>query len=259
MPDLETVSFFNRVSAALDLTAEQKERAWSLMTKADVGRDDPTSLYFAILARFDGLTSGLAADLERTGGDLVARMQSAMSDEMRRQLASLPKGLSSKLDARMEKFVGDLAANVDQAVAREADRRQKFRLTAFALGAAMLALVALGLGFQGGRAAASADAAKWSALVDLPQGGKWLTLARLNDLDKALAQSCGPAASAAVISGAKVCDLRLFTTPPVATSEGVNFVRLSLSEYAVKLGWLGYAIAALAGAFVARLLSVRKH
>jgi len=56
-PDMSVTSFFNQVAAALELTAAQKDAAWSLMTKSNVGLDDPTAIYFAILAKMDDSSS----------------------------------------------------------------------------------------------------------------------------------------------------------------------------------------------------------
>jgi hypothetical protein len=116
----------------------------------------------------------------------------------------------------------------------------------------VLTIVAAGGGYAVGKGAINAQAAKWDALVSLPTGSTWLSLARWNDIEKVMAQSCGPS-DGAVISGAKVCDLRLFTDQPVPTSRGADYVKLSAVEYAVKLGWLGYGLAAIAGGLVVGL------
>ncbi|WP_173995741.1 hypothetical protein [Agrobacterium tumefaciens] len=245
-PDIEVVSFFGQVAAALDLTAEEKERAWSMMTKAGVGLSDPTSVYFCVLAKMNGLTADMGEDFKANGRKLIAGVKSAMSDEMKGQLEKLPVSLSEKLDARMEEYIRQLAGGVDGSIKREAARRQTFRLGGFALGAVALAVLALGAGYMVGRDTLTTDAAKWSSVVNLEDGGKWLSLARMNDIDKALAQSCGPS-DGRVISGGKVCDLPLFTTQPVSSSKGVDYVRLSAAEYANKAGWLGYGVFALLG------------
>ena len=245
-PDIESATFFGRVALALDLTDKQKEYAWSMMTKAGVGNGDPESVFFGILAKMDGLTSEMLARFEDDGKSLVVHLRAAMTDEMRKQLDALPASLSKKLDDRMVSFVEQLASSVDHAVTNEARRRQTFRIAGLGLGAAMLTILALGGGYAVGKAALTSEAAAWSALVSLPQGKTWLSLARWNDIDKVWSQSCGPA-DGRVISGGKTCTMDLFTSQPVATSKGTDYVRLSLNEYAVKLGWLGYGLMAALG------------
>lgn len=245
-PDIEVVSFFGQVAAALDLTAEEKERAWSMMTKAGVGLSDPTSVYFCVLAKMNGLTADMGEDFKANGRKLIAGVKSTMADEMKAQLDKLPVSLSAKLDDRMADYIRQLAGGVDAAVVKEAQRRQTFRLAGLVIGAALAVVVALGAGYMVGRDTLTTDAARWSSVVNLEDGAKWLNLARLNDIDKALAQSCGPS-DGRVISGGKVCDLALFTTEPVSSSKGVDYVRLSIAEYANKAGWLGYGVAGLIG------------
>ncbi|RVN50065.1 hypothetical protein [Sinorhizobium meliloti] len=80
-------------------------------------------------------------------------------------------------------------------------------------------------------------------MIDLGQADTLLTLARYNDFDKATAQECGPG-DRFVVSGQPRCKITVGLGPVVATSQGVNYVRLSLNEYAVKLGWLGYGLMA---------------
>jgi hypothetical protein len=248
-PDIETATFFGRVALALDLNDKQKELAWSMMTKAGVGNGDPESVFFAILAKMDGLTSDMLSRFSDDGKELVYSIRAAMTDEMRKQLDVLPASLTTRLDERIVNFVEQLASGVDQAVNKEAQRRQSFRVGGFVLGAAVLTIVAAVGGYAVGKDAINAQAAKWDALVSLPDGSTWLSLARWNDIDKVMSQSCGPS-DGTVISGAKVCDLRLFTSQPVPTSKGADYVRLSAAEYAVKLGWLGYGLATLAGGLV---------
>ncbi len=252
-PDIETATFFGRVALALDLTDRQKELAWAMMTKAGVGNGHPESVFFAILSKMDGLTSEMLSRFADDGQALVADLRAAMTDEMRVQLEALPASLSKQLDDRMVSFVEQLASNVDLAVTKEAQRRQSLRMGGLVLGAAVLTIVAAGGGYAVGKDAINAQAAKWEALVSLPDGATWLSLARWNDIDKVMAQSCGPS-DGAVISGAKVCDLRLYTGQPVSTSKGADYVKLSAAEYAVKLGWLGYGLVAalggLAGYFI---------
>lgn len=248
-PDIETATFFGRVALALDLTDKQKELAWSMMTKAGVGNGDPESVFFAILAKMDGLTSEMLSRFSDDGKELVGSIRAAMSDEMRKQLDVLPASLTTKLDERIVSFVEQLASGVDHAVNKEAQRRQSFRVGGLVLGAAVLTIVAAVGGYAVGKDAINAQAAKWEALVSLPDGSTWLSLARWNDIDKVMSQSCGPS-DGTVISGAKVCDLRLFTGQPVPTSKGADYVKLSAAEYAVKLGWLGYGVAAIAGGLV---------
>lgn len=72
------------------------------------------------------------------------------------------------------------------------------------------------------------------------------------------AQSCGPT-DGRVISGSKACLMELFTSRPVATSKGTDYVRRSLSEYAAKLGWLGYGLTAALGCLVGYLIRGRRR
>ncbi|WP_429819208.1 hypothetical protein [Ensifer sp. B1-9] len=252
-PDIETATFFGRVALALDLTDKQKELAWSMMTKAGVGNGHPESVFFAILSKMDGLSSETLSRFADDGQALVANLRAAMTDEMRTQLEALPASLSKQLDDRMVSFVEQLASNVDLAITKEARRRQSFRTGSLVVGAAVLTMLAAGGGYVAGKDAINAQAAKWEALVNLPDGATWLNLARWNDIDKVKAQACGPS-DGAVISGSQVCALPLFTSQPVATSKGADYVKLSAAEYAVKLGWLGYGLAALAGGLVVGVL-----
>lgn len=260
--DIETTSYFKQVASALDLTAAEQSLAWDMMTKANVGRDDPTSVLFCVLAKTGALTSGMSADLKQQTADLLKSIRSGVSTDieagMKKALASMPASLTAQVSSALEKSLGEIVTNVDMLVTKEATKRQTFRLGQLVLGAAFVVAMTFAGAYSLGRDQINSEAARWSALVDLPQGGNWLTLARLNDLNKALAQSCGPG-DGKVISGAKVCSLELFTSAPVSSSKGVDYVRLSLAEQANKFGWAGYALVGFIGFGIGKFWNRKKR
>jgi len=250
-------SFYKRAIDTFALPPERAEKIAAQMLALGVDRDDEYLLLFLATGRIEHMVEALPASIQGEGKALIAAMGETVSATLDRKLETLPVGLAEKLDSRMDGFVASLVANIDHAVNKEAARRQNGRLAGLVIGAALAILVGVGVGYMVGRDSLTADAARWSSVVNLESGGKWLALAKLNDLDKAMAQSCGPTGGR-VISGGKVCDLPLFVTQPVGTSKGVDMVWLSLSEWAVKLGWWGYGLAGLVGLGVGRLLGRRR-
>ncbi|MGH0214373.1 hypothetical protein NKY66_10710 [Sinorhizobium meliloti] len=223
-----------------------------MLAKAEVGLSDPTALNYVAIVKMESVVNQLHTNFINHGKALIAKLKAVTAEELKTQLASVPDSLSKQIEGTLETALRDFVSNVDIAVNKEAKRRQTFRLGGFVLGAAVLTILAAGGGYAVGKDAINAQAAKWEALVNLPDGGTWLNLARWNDIDKVKAQACGPS-DGAVISGSQVCALPLFTSQPVATSKGADYVKLSAAEYAVKLGWLGYALAAVSGMIVATI------
>ncbi|MGO7674881.1 hypothetical protein ACC685_33500 [Rhizobium ruizarguesonis] len=228
-----------------------------MMTKAEIPPDDPTIIWFCILAKFDGLASGMGADFKRDGANLIASIRKVMGETMKAELGSIPDNLATMMEAKVSEISNRIAANsktvIDNEIDREAARRNTFRLGGLALGAVLFASVVGGYGYMIGRDTVSSDAAKFQALVNLPDGGTWLGLARLNDIGKAMAQSC-TAGEGRVISGGRQCDLTLWVSQPVGNSQGVNLVRLSFAEWGNKLGiWGVLAIGAALGFLGGRL------
>lgn len=250
---LNSLTEFSAAVAALGLTDREKEVAFALLGKAEVNLNDPTALNYVAIVKMESVVNKLHANFINDGKALIAKLKTVVGEELTAQLASVPDNLSKQIEGTLETALRDLVSNVDLAVTKEAQRRQTFRIAGLGLGAAMLTILAVGGGYAVGKTVVSSEAASWSALVSLPQGKTWLSLARWNDIDRVMAQSCGPA-DGRVISGSKACTMDLFTSQPVATSKGTDYVRLSLNEYAVRLGWLGYGLVAalggLAGYFV---------
>ncbi|TBE73859.1 hypothetical protein ELG97_37150 [Rhizobium leguminosarum] len=232
---LQSLTEFSMTATALGLTDKEKETALALTQKLGIPLYDAGVIPFVGIVKMQGMIERLDGSFKDEAQALVGKIRSALGDEMQKQLSSLPASLSEKLDGRMEEFVRQLASNVDMAVIKEARNRQTFRLTQIA--GAFVLMVALGIagGYLLGRDSVSGDAAKWSAIGPLPQGDKWLTLARLNDLDKALAQSCATG-QRRVIAGGQVCDIPLYISAPVASSKGVDAVKLGIAEWS---NWLG--------------------
>ncbi|TBG52567.1 hypothetical protein [Rhizobium leguminosarum] len=243
---LNSLTEFSAAVAALGLTDREKEVAFALLGKAEVNLNDPTALNYVAIVKMESVVNKLHTNFINDGKALIAKLKSVVVEELSAQLASVPDNLSKQFEGTLETALRDLVAKVDLAVTKEAQRRQTFRIAGLGVGAAMLTILAVGGGYAVGKTAVNAEAANWSALVSLPQGKTWLSLARWNDIDKVMAQSCGPS-DGRVISGSKACSMELFTSQPVATSKGTDYVRLSLNEYAVKLGWLGYGLVAAIG------------
>lgn len=250
-------SFYRRAIDTFELPPERAEKIAAQMVALGVDRDDEYLLLFLATGRIEHLVEALPASIQGEGKALIAGMASAVSDTLDKKLETLPVGLAEKLDARMDGFVASLVQNIDLAVTKEAARRQNGRQAVLVFTAALTVLVGVGVGYLVGRDTVAADAARWSSVVNLEDGGKWLNLARWNDYDKMMAQGCGPN-DGVVISGRKVCSVPVATGPAVATSKGVDFVRLSLSEYAVKLGWWGYGIIGVGGLLVGRFFGRRR-
>ena len=248
--DLETRSFFNQAASALDLSGAEKDRAWDMMTKAGVGRDDPTAIHFLTLAKLDGLSSDLPRKVSAAGSKTVADTRVAIAEAVVNAMAAIPAEMKSQLETSLEDLNASLAATTQAAIDKEARRRDMTRLAGAGLGVAALVLVALGGGYAAGRNTMTTEAASWAALQSLPDGPKWLALARLNpSLDKVLAQGC-TAGEGRVIAGGQVCDLPMSVSAPVATSQGADAVRLSVAEWSNRLGiWGLLGVGALFGFF----------
>lgn len=255
--DLKSLTEFSASATALGLTDREKEVAFALLAKAGVGLNDPTSLNYVAIVKMESVVHELSENFVTDGKALIARLKKVMGEELQAQLATVPAQVTKSIDRTLETALRDLVSNADLAVTKEAQRRQTFRLGGFALGAAMLTILAAGGGYAVGKTAITSEAAKWSALVSLPQGSTWLSLARWNDIDKVMAQSCGPS-DGRVISGSKTCSLELFTSQPVATSKGADYVRLSAAEWAVRAGWLGYGLMAALGGLAGYTLRGRR-
>jgi len=256
--NLNTLTEFSAAVAALGLSDREKEVAFALLGKAEVNLNDPTALNYVAIVKMESVVNQLHTNFINDGKALIAKLKAVTAEELRVQLASVPANLSKQIEGTLEAALGDLVSNVDLAVTREAQRRQTFRIASLGLGAAMLTILAVGGGYAVGKTAVTAEAAKWEALVNLPDGDTWLNLARWNNIGKVWAQSCGPS-NGRVISGSKACTFDLLTTAPVATSKGVDYVKLSLSEYAVKLGWLGYGLTAALGCAGGYLIRGRRR
>lgn len=246
--DLKSLTEFSAAVAALGLTERETEVAFALLAKAEVSLTDPTALNYVAIVKMESVVNKLHANFINDGKALIAKLKSVVGEELTTQLASVPENLSKQIEGTLEVALRDLVSNVDIAVKKEAKRRQQLQVGGFALGAAMLAVLAAGGGYVAGKDAINAQAAKIDALIDLGQADTLFKLARYNNFDKVTAQECGPG-DQFVVSGQPRCKITIGLGPVVATSQGVNYVRLSLNEYAVKLGWLGYGLmAALGGA-----------
>lgn len=255
--DLKAMTEFSAAIDALGFTEREKEVAFALLAKAKVGVNDPSNLTLVGIVKLESLVNKLHSNFIADGKALIAKIKADMGTELKAQLASVPDNLSKQIEGTLETSLRNLVSNVDVAVTKEAQRRQSFRMVGLVVGAAVLTILAAGGGYVAGKDAINAQAAKWDALVNLPDGATWLNLARWNDIDKVKAQACGPS-DGAVISGSQVCALPLFTSQPVATSKGADYVKLSAAEYAVKLGWLGYGLMAALGGLAGYTLRGRR-
>lgn len=258
-------SFYKRAVDTFGVPPEKAEKIVAQMVALGVDRDDEYMLLFLATGRIEYLVEALPASIRSEGAKLIENMGLTVSAALDEKLSDIPSKVRKDLSAVMETSLGDLVKNVNVAVNREAsqrfkdaDRNYELKRAGVIVGGCLAVLIALGLGYVLGRDTVTTDAARWSSVVNLEDGGKWLALARLNDLDKVLAQTCGPSAGR-IISGGKVCDLTMFVTQPVGTSKGVDLVWLSLSEYANKFGWGGYAIVGLLGAGLGWAFARRKR
>lgn len=259
MGTMDQGSFYKRAIDTFEIPADKAEKIAAQMVALGVSRDDEYMLLFLATGRIEHLVEALPASIKKEGMGIIKEMGITVSKALDEKLAAVPAQVRKDLSAVMERSLGDLVKNVNVAVSkeadqrfREADRNYDLKRTAIGVVGALALVVALSIGYVVGRDAVTADALKWQSVVNLEDGGKWLGLARLNDLDKVLAQSCGPN-DGRVISGAKQCDLTMFVSQPVATSKGTDYVRLSFAEQANKLGWAGYVLALGVGVIVGKV------
>lgn len=249
----DNASFYKKAVEVFDLPADKAEKVAAQMAALGVGRDDAYMLLFLATARAEALTETIPGKIEKAGADLLDGVGASLDKALDDKLGEIPALLSDKLDNRLAEFSERLGQSVDSAIVKEATRRTAARTASFGLFAILLLGVFGGWGYMIGRDTINSEAAKWQSLVSLPDGGKWLGLAKLNDIDKVLAQSCGPS-SGRIVAGGKVCDLGLYVTAPVATSKGMDAVNLTVAEYANKAGtWGLLGIGAVFGLIVGRV------
>jgi hypothetical protein len=250
---LDNATFYKKAVAAFDLPADKAEKIAAQMQALGVGRDDAYMLLFLATARAEALTETIPGQIEKAGERLLAGVGGSVETALESKLSNLPELVSAKLDDHLAKVAADLGNTANSAFEKAASRRHAARMSAFILAVFVTFILAGGYGYMIGRETTDADASKWSALVNLPDGGTWLALAKQNDITRAMAQSCAPGERRA-ISGGQVCDLTLYVKAPVATSKGTDAIRLSLSEYAVRLGeWGILGVGAVIGLIVGRL------
>ncbi len=252
---LENASFFKRAVETFGLPPERAEKIAAQMAMLGVDRDDAYLLLFMATGKVEALAETIPAEMIRAGKGTIAGVRKAMDEA----LASMPERLSGSFDAHMQDVAASLSTSVQRTVDQEARRRVMVRLGGAGLAVALLVAAALTGGYYAGQNVISSQAAKWDAVVSLPDGGRWLALAKLNNIDRALAQGC-TAGEGRVVAGGRVCDVPLYVSPPVATSSGTDAVRLSFAEWTNRLGvWGILALGAVAGFIAGRFWKRREY
>ncbi|MBY5453966.1 hypothetical protein HFO91_30780 [Rhizobium leguminosarum] len=260
--EIETTSYFKQVASALDLTMDETALAWDMMTKANVGRDDPVSVMFCVLAKTGGMTSGLSDDLKRQVEELISNLRAGVSSDietgMQKALAAMPADLSANVEGALEKSLGDLVRNVDMLVTKEAAKRESFRLSKIATGVAAISLLCLAGGYVVGRDSVNATAARFENLMARPDASAALKVFANNDMNRVLAD-CG-GVGRIEFKGAPACKPTLLVGPSLNSVEGVNGLSLLWTRTVVQIGSLGLLGAGLvAGIALGGLWARRKR
>jgi hypothetical protein len=244
---LDTASFYKKAIAAFELPPKKAEKIAAQMHQLGVGRDNEYMMLFLASARAEMLTETIPEEIDKAGIEIIKNMRAALDGALENKLATVPQ----MLEKQMGDFTKIVAKEVNSRVDQESERRQKVRLGSFVAAAALIVVLAGGWGYVIGRDTISSDGAKWQSLVNLPDGGTWLGLAKINDINKALAQSCG-LGERRVLAGGQKCDVPLWITEPAASSTGMDAPKLAWAEWTNWLGVPGIlAIGALFG-FVGR-------
>lgn len=248
MGSIETASFYKRAIAAFDLPPEKAEKIAAQMTQLGVGHDDAYMLLFLATARAEQMTEAVPGEIRKAGKEVVAGINQVMNEGLKKELEALGPNLSSAMAAKLDPVISEIGSKAQAAIQREADRVQSYRLMKILAVAALAASLTFVIGYVVGRDAINSQAARWEALVNLPDGKNWLTVARLNDFNKTFAQSCA-LGQRKVISGGQKCEVELWVSQPVATSQGTDAVNLAFSEWSNRLGpWGLLGLGALLGA-----------
>lgn len=232
-------TFYKRAVDTFELPREVADKIAGQMAALGVSRDDEYMLLFLATGRIEYLVKSLPEEISKSGREIVEQIKATVADTVREQVAAVPVDLSEKLEGSITAHLGQITSAASSYYSTKARRDQSLRLSAIVFGAAMIAFAGLATGYLLKSDMTSSNTAAWQSLVTLPDGDKWLRIAKLNpDFDKAFAQGCG-IGQGNVISGAQVCTPTLWNGTPVPTSKGVDYVRLSAAEYASKLGVYG--------------------
>ncbi|UXT53275.1 hypothetical protein FY136_28860 (plasmid) [Agrobacterium tumefaciens] len=251
-------TFYKRAVDTFELPREVADKIAGQMAALGVARDDEYMLLFLATGRIEYLVKSLPEEISKSGREIVEQIKATVADTVRAQVAAVPADLSSKLEDAITRHLGKITSSASEYYSEKAKRDRSLRLSAIVFGAAILVVVGAAAGYLVGGDKVSSDSAAWQSLVNMKDGQKWLRVAKLNqDFDKAFSQGCG-IGQGSVISGAQVCQPTLWNSTPVATSKGIDYVRLSAAEYAHKIGVYGIlAVGAVLG-FVLGRASKRK-
>lgn len=249
-PNIEKATYFNQVASALKLTQSERNAAWDMMALADVGEEDTAAYHFCTLAKMGSLTAELSDDLKKQIRGLRSNITEDVNKAMPGAMSGVREDFSKSLHDLSARELSTFVEAAKQIVFKEDARRQTFRLSQIALGVALVVGLTFCIGYALGRDQVNSDAARWSSLVNLSDGDKWLSVARLNpDFDKTFAQGCA-LGQRAVQAGGEKCQPALWVSAPVATSTGTDLVRLSFAEWSNKLGVWGILGLGLVGGFL---------
>ncbi|MBY3314741.1 hypothetical protein [Rhizobium laguerreae] len=252
-------TFYRKAVDTFELPRDVAEKILGQMTALGIGRDNEYMMLFLATGRIEYLVRSLPEEISKSGSEILRQIEATVADTVRAQVAAVPADLSSKLEDAITRHLGAITASASDYYSTKAKRDQSLRLSAIVLGAALLVIVGAGAGYLVGADKVVADSAAWQSVVNMKDGKKWLRVAQLNqDFDKAFAQGCG-IGQGNVISGAQVCQPTLWNGSPVATSKGVDYVRLSLNEYANMIGIYGVLGVGAALGFIFGRASKRKE
>lgn len=122
---LDTLTLFGKYASALELTDAEKKNARDTMQRAEIGTDDPTVMWFCILAKFDALSKVANGDFVKTGKQLLAAMDNKLRENIENRLEGIELHLSAEARKFLEKEQGAIIQRtVDDMTSRLAEMKR---------------------------------------------------------------------------------------------------------------------------------------
>jgi hypothetical protein len=234
---LDTLTLFSKYASALELTDAERKNARDTMQRAEIGADDPTVMWFCILAKFDALSRVANGEFVSAGKHLLANLDKKLKDGISEQLSDLPFALSAEARKFLETENAKLIDQTAKATAERLAETKRYNNGKLALGAAVVLLAVYGWGHINGGMATTAEAAKWQALQARSDYANLTRFAIANDWNK-VDSECGMVGQNQQ-RGVPACNPTLYKERPLADSNGSNGLRLIFAEYTAKLGTVG--------------------
>lgn len=233
---LDTLTLFGRYASGLQLTEKERDAARDMMLRSELGADDPTVLFFCILAKFDALSRTANGDIVTRGKQLIEGLDARVRKALEEKIASIPLSLSAEAD----KVFSERAEKIIEASFRRYDRSdyrlERFRYSALGLGFAIL-LVGSGafLYSLGGDNKVSANQQVENTLSR--SDASTTRMITENNDTRVVISSCGRTFERQGASYLGDCEIR--TSKPLTSSAGSDALRLLWTEIQVKLGSVG--------------------